>query len=609
VYKTEDGGETWHPTGPGIPPGLEPHRILVDPVDGQIVYVATADPYNYVPDDAGVYKSTNAGTDWFPSGNGLLATNVLCLAFGLSSSQTIYAGVNSSEYVPFGGVYVSHDAAATWNWISNGLPVQTELIINDIAVAPDPDAEIDVLYAAGSYGYSLPMEGGWEPRLFKSPNAGTSWHLSGSGIAFPNILSVAVDPGDHRVIVAGTEFGGVFRSTDGGASWSHWSTGLESLLIRGLAVHPHDEDQVYAGVYAVEGPFTERAAGVYVSLDGGMTWEPRLRDMFVGSWGIVSLAVSPSDDEPDIVYAANAGWSLYKSIDQGLHWVRRAHDQGLTAFWTQCVVADPANPLTAYVSVAGFEPDLPDIYKTTNGGETWFPTASWIVFGGFGGLAIDLTNSQIVYAGTHWDGVYKTTSGGDAWEPTGPEILDTMVKSILVDPQAPQHVYAGDIDFEATGVYFSDDGGGHWETFNEGLLVLEVEALAIDSVSPAPAVLYAGTDGGGVFRRVEGQPWSPINEGLHEMCVYDLALGPPTQDVPPHGSRRALYAGTAAGVYRRVPLGDIDGDGGVGITDFLALLSAWGACPDPCPPSCPADLDGDCMVGIIDLLILLGNWG
>jgi Tol biopolymer transport system component len=53
---------------------------------------------------------------------------------------------------------------------------------------------------------------------------------------------------------------------------------------------------------------------------------------------------------------------------------------------------------------------------------------------------------------------------------------------------------------------------------------------------------------------------------------------------------------------------DIDGGGDVGVTDFLALLAAWGPCPDPCPP-CPADLDGDCIVGVTDFLILLANWG
>ncbi len=49
---------------------------------------------------------------------------------------------------------------------------------------------------------------------------------------------------------------------------------------------------------------------------------------------------------------------------------------------------------------------------------------------------------------------------------------------------------------------------------------------------------------------------------------------------------------------------DIDGDGTVGINDFLGLLAAWG--PNP---GHPADLDGDGDVGINDFLALLANWG
>ena len=55
-----------------------------------------------------------------------------------------------------------------------------------------------------------------------------------------------------------------------------------------------------------------------------------------------------------------------------------------------------------------------------------------------------------------------------------------------------------------------------------------------------------------------------------------------------------------------VKLGDIDGDGAVGILDFLDLLAAWGTCPDEC---CLPDLDLDGTVGITDFLLLLGNWG
>jgi len=45
-----------------------------------------------------------------------------------------------------------------------------------------------------------------------------------------------------------------------------------------------------------------------------------------------------------------------------------------------------------------------------------------------------------------------------------------------------------------------------------------------------------------------------------------------------------------------------------GISPSGRRLAAWGPCPAP-PDDCPADLDGDGLVGITDFLILLGNWG
>ena len=49
---------------------------------------------------------------------------------------------------------------------------------------------------------------------------------------------------------------------------------------------------------------------------------------------------------------------------------------------------------------------------------------------------------------------------------------------------------------------------------------------------------------------------------------------------------------------------DLDGDGLVGITDFLALLAEWGTAPNG-----PPDFDGDGTVGITDMLEILSRWG
>jgi len=65
-------------------------------------------------------------------------------------------------------------------------------------------------------------------------------------------------------------------------------------------------------------------------------------------------------------------------------------------------------------------------------------------------------------------------------------------------------------------------------------------ALAIDPV--APVILYAGTDGGGVFRSMDGGGnWSEINAALTNTTVHVLAM---TRPAP-----ATLYAGTNGGVF------------------------------------------------------------
>jgi hypothetical protein len=56
-------------------------------------------------------------------------------------------------------------------------------------------------------------------------------------------------------------------------------------------------------------------------------------------------------------------------------------------------------------------------------------------------------------------------------------------------------------------------------------------------------------------------------------------------------------------------IGDLDGNGFVNVRDLLTLLGAWGACDEPCPPTCTGDTNGDCVINHLDLAVLLANWG
>jgi len=76
-----------------------------------------------------------------------------------------------------------------------------------------------------------------------------------------------------------------------------------------------------------------------------------------------------------------------------------------------------------------------------------------------------------------------------------------------------------------------------------------------------------------------------------------LVLDDAAEDFPPPGSE--LPDETT---------GDVNSDGVVNVLDLLALLAAWGPCPEP-PEACEADINGDGKVGCEDLLILLAHWG
>ena len=65
-------------------------------------------------------------------------------------------------------------------------------------------------------------------------------------------------------------------------------------------------------------------------------------------------------------------------------------------------------------------------------------------------------------------------------------------------------------------------------------------------------------------------------------------------------------------VYRidfgRCPVGDVNHDLNVNVTDLLAVITSWGACP-PLPAACPADFNGSGAVDVSDLLAVITNWG
>ena len=94
--------------------------------------------------------------------------------------------------------------------------------------------------------------------------------------------------------------------------------------------------------------------------------------------------------------------------------------------------------------------------------------------------------------------------------------------------------------------------------------------------------------------------WNLASPGLGFMSTIDFFSSPEWQP----GGLGAVVATIVEGTLH-VP-GDADGDGIVGFADLLAVITAWGPCPEG--GGCPADLDGNMIVDFADLLIVLTNW-
>jgi photosystem II stability/assembly factor-like uncharacterized protein len=132
------------------------------------------------------------------------------------------------------------------------------------------------------------------------------------------------------------------------------------------------------------------------------------------------------------------------------------------------------------------------------------------------------------------------SAGINTWTSNGP--ASPFVRALVIDPATPTTLYAGT---EGGGVYRTDDGGALWNAVNDDDLVSEnVLALAIDPATPA--TLYAGTNDAGVFKTLDGgTTWDPVNTGLTTLSILSLAVDPTTP--------ATVYAGTnGGGIFKSV---------------------------------------------------------
>jgi photosystem II stability/assembly factor-like uncharacterized protein len=330
--------------------------------------------------------------------------------------------------------------------------------------------------------------------IWRTTDAGTSWHNISDGFFGGSIGAVAIAEADPNIIYVGTGSAdprgntsaghGVYKSEDKGKTWSF--IGLpEAGQIGKIRVHPKDPNLVYvAALGHIFGPNKER--GVYRSKDGGDNWEAVLQ--LSDTTGAITLAMNPQN--PKEIYAGmwraeRKPWSM---ISGGL-------DGG--------------------------------VYKTSDGGDTWTKLGGGLPTGMVGkvGITVSPANPDRVWALIEAEpagGVYRSDDAGKTWKRINKENKLRQrawyYTHMIADPQDPNTVYALN-----TGLYRSIDGGKTYE----GISVPHGDVHDLWINPNNPDIMIVADDGGAQVTLNGGKSWSSyLNQPTAELygVVVDNGL-------------------------------------------------------------------------------------
>lgn len=193
------------------------------------------------------------------------------------------------------------------------------------------------------------------------------------------------------------------------------------------------------------------------------------------------------------------------------------------------------------------------VFKTTDGGQSWFPVTDRYFGGTIGGIDVAASNPDVVYVGggefpirgnvAHGDGVWKSTDAGRTWSYKG--LKETrQIGDVVVNPTNPDVVYVGALGHvfgpnPERGVYRSKDGGDTWQKVlfrNDSTGVVD---LVMDPNNPnvlyagfwqahrKPWMLVSGGAGSGMFKTTDGgDTWTEItrNPGLPTTVRGDIGI-------------------------------------------------------------------------------------
>lgn len=296
------------------------------------------------------------------------------------------------------------------------------------------------------------------------------WHLT-APLDGHRFTSAASDPHAPGRAYCGTVDGGVWRTDDAGASWHHLGSAPGSGHVTALAVDQHEHGLAGGTLYAGTEP-----SHFYRSGDGGHTWEERPALTLLPSSTEWSFPPRPQTHhvrwiEPDPVvagriFAAIEAGALVRTLDGGLTWEDRVPDG---PFDTHTMTSH-REAARRFYSAAG-----DGYYESTDGGETWSSPEQGLRHTYLVTVAVDPADpSTVVVSGSSgpWtaynpasaDAYVYRRSGNGKWQRVseGLPASDGTVVSHLATTGRAGVIYAAN----NRGIFASMDAGRRWATLD-----------------------------------------------------------------------------------------------------------------------------------------------
>lgn len=359
----------WQPIGPD---GGDARSFATDPANPRHIYLGTLNSW--------IYQSEDGGQKWERLSKVGSADDLVVDSITADSvdPRTLVAGVWRLDKLG-GGIYISHDAGATWTPSSDMLGQS----VRALAQSPS-DSKI---YVAGT------LSG-----IYRSQDGGIHWKQispPGSG-EIREVESIAIDPTDPNTIYAGT-WHLPWKTTDGGAHWTNIKQGLiDDSDVFSIIIDPTRPSVVYASA----------CSGIYRSDNYG--------DLFRKVQGIPSTArrtrvLMQDPVNRSIVYAGTTE-GLYKTTDGGVNWSRITGPDRII----NDVYIDPKNPQHVLLAT-----DRGGVLASDNAGASFEASNAGFSQRQVSSLLVDAKNNQTMYAGVvndkQFGGVFTSTDGGSRW--------------------------------------------------------------------------------------------------------------------------------------------------------------------------------------------------